>query len=217
MCLPVLIVLTGCYTGRSNYSTSGGSYLSAPADSLTNPGRMMVYDANLEMVIRRRVNAAQKIEDIALSHKGYVLRTGNEYSSNRRKEVRLRVPASSLFDALKEIEALGRVKQRSLEGEDITDQYQDLKLRLENAEKARDRYLELLEKAQTVTDMLAVEKELQRVRDEIEELKGKLNKQQHLVAYSTVTVSYRPPVRWGPVGYVMTGVYHVVKFLIVWE
>ena len=44
----------------------------------------------------------------------------------------------------------------------------DLEIRLENAEKARNRYLELLDKAETVGEVLSVEKELERLNEKID-------------------------------------------------
>ena len=60
------------------------------------------------------------------------------------------------------------MKYKSITGKDVTDEHYDLNIRLENAQLARDRYLELLNRAQTVDETLKVEKELERLNTELD-------------------------------------------------
>ncbi|MBU1718111.1 MAG: DUF4349 domain-containing protein, partial [Bacteroidetes bacterium] len=92
---------------------------------------------------------------------------------------------------------------------------QDLNIRLENAEKARNRYLELLKLAATVEETLKVEKELERLNTEIDLLKGKLNRYSHLVDFSTIDVYVKQRKQPGPLGYIIKYLYKGVKFLFV--
>jgi hypothetical protein len=87
----------------------------------------------------------------------------------------------------------------STNAEDITEQYFDLQARLSNARKLEARLLELLAKqAGKITDVLQVEKELSRVREEIERFQGKLRLFDHLVDLSTLTVHLQMRVRFEP-------------------
>jgi hypothetical protein len=97
----------------------------------------------------------------------------------------------------------------------VTDQYADFSIRLENAEKARMRYLELLEKAENVQSALLVEKELERLNETIELLKGQMNRIDHLAAYSTITVYLTEKKKPGVLGYIGIGLYKSVKGLFV--
>ena len=66
-----------------------------------------------------------------------------------------------------------------------------------------------------MTEVLEVERELSRVTTEVERLDGQLRSLADRVALSTVRLTVADGVRPGPVGYVLVGVYEVVKWLFV--
>jgi len=70
----------------------------------------------------------------------------------------------------------------------------DLRLRLKNAQEFRQRLLAILEKTGKIHDALAVEKELQRVSETVEQLKGRINYLETNVAFSTLRVEANSPV-----------------------
>jgi chromosome segregation ATPase len=129
--------------------------------------------------------------------------------------VTIRIPAAKLNSFMDEIAIFGEVESRNVYSQDITDEYADMGIRLDNAEKARKRYLELLEKATDVSDILAIEKELERLNGETERLKGQINSYDKQVKYSSVNVYFIEKVKPGPVGYIFVGLYKAVKFLFV--
>jgi TolA-binding protein len=88
-------------------------------------------------------------------------------------------------------------------------------MRVENAQKARKRYLELLEQATKVSDILAIEKELERLNGKIERLQGQINSFDKQVQYSSISIYFTEKVKPGPVGYIFVGLYKAVKFLFV--
>jgi len=100
-------------------------------------------------------------------------------------------------------------------GEDVTEEYRDLEIRLDSAEKTRKRYLELLNKAEKVDEILKIERELERLNGEIDLLKGKINRLTHLAQYATITVQTSNGVKKGVLGYAFYGVYSGVKWLFV--
>jgi hypothetical protein len=178
--------------------------------NLTPPDRMMIYNADVTVIVKKPDTANIQIVKIALKYNGYVLNTGSSYTT-------IRVKADSLYYALAEIAELGHVKSKNVYAEDITEEYTNLTIRLENATKARTRYLELLEKAANVEETLAVEKELERLNTDIDLLEGKINKLSHLEEYSTITVYVQKKVKPGPVGFVFKYLYKGVKYLFVWD
>lgn len=118
-------------------------------------------------------------------------------------------------NAVTDITILGKTKSKTISGDDVTEQYTDFQIRLDNAYKARDRYLELLAKAENVEAALKVEKELERLNGEIDSLEGKLKRFKHLSAYSTITVYMEEKVKPGILGYIGIGLYQAVKWLII--
>ncbi|MBN2603386.1 MAG: DUF4349 domain-containing protein [Candidatus Thermoplasmatota archaeon] len=151
-----------------------------------------------------------KIVQIAKKYNGYIVEQTNGMST-------IRIPSKNQIEALSTIEGMGKVSKKELSGKDVTEEYEDLNIKLETLEKARKRYLELLDKAEDVKATLEVEKELERVNKEIDLLKGKLTSMTHLIEYITIEVRTEKTVRPGPLGWIFYGVYKGIAWLFVWE
>ncbi len=170
--------------------------------------RMMIYNANITLKVKSSAETNAAIEGIAARYQGYVLSTSN-YNSM------LRVKADQLNAALSDIALLGKVTSKTVSGDDVINAYTDLGIRLDNAEKARARYLELLAKAENVQAALLVEKELERLNTEIDMLKGNRKNLEHLEAFSTINVRIDEKEKLGVLGYVFVGLYKGVRWLFV--
>jgi uncharacterized protein YydD (DUF2326 family) len=127
------------------------------------------------------------------------------------------VKSEHLNSALKELEVLGKVTSKNISGDDVTQQFKNLNIRHDNAIKARQRYLDLLAKAEDVKAALEVEKELERLNKEIDLLESQINNLGMQVQYSRITVSLQERTRPGILGYVFVGIYKGVKWLFVWD
>jgi hypothetical protein len=206
------IIFTGCATHQRATAYSSGHmnarFLDDNMESDKATSRMMIYNASITIEAKNPDTVALRVTAIAKKYKGYVLSSSNTYTS-------IRILSSSLKDALNEIETFGKVKSKNIAGTDVTDEFTDYTIRLENAERARKRYLELLQKAVTVEETLKVEKELERLNGDIDLLKGKMNRINHLVDYSTIAVYHKEKVKPGIIGYVFVGIYKAVKWLFV--
>jgi hypothetical protein len=93
--------------------------------------------------------------------------------------------------ALREV---GRLLEENSTTEDVTQEYTDLQARLDNAEATRARYLEILAtRAGTVRDVLEVEREIERVTENVERLKGQMRYLDSRIGLSTITVHLEEP------------------------
>ena len=81
----------------------------------------------------------------------------------------------------------------------------------------RGRYLALLEKANTVSDILGIEKELERINTEIELLEGRIKHAESSVEFSSITVRFREKAKPGPIGWIFYGLYRGIMWLFIWE
>lgn len=148
------------------------------------------------------------VMQIATSMGGYMVESG-------REKTKFRIPADQFDRTIDSIETLGKVLDKYVFGSDVTDQYRDLEVRLDNALKTRDRYLALLEKANSVSEMLEIEVELERLNENIEILKGQLQELSHLTEFATVTVHTKKPLKRGILGEVGYQIYRGVSWLFV--
>lgn len=195
------------YKPVGQYEVSAESKVETVSNSELN-ARKIIYQANLKLTAEVPETVNENIEAIAKNHEGYVQELGT-YNAT------IRVKSDKLNQALDEIETLGKVSDKNISGTDQTEQYLDLQIRLENAEKARDRYLELLKQAENVEAALLVEKELERLNGMIDLYKGKLNRIGHLAEFSTIHIKLQEKVKPGLLGYVGIGAYSAVKWLFV--
>ena len=172
--------------------------------------RKILFSAYLTVEVDIPDTASGALKTIAKKYGGYVQESG----SNRTI---IRVRSEQLQTALEDIAGVGHITNKNVVGNDITDEYLDIKIRLDNALKARERYLQLLEKAENVEATLKVEKELERLNETIDRLKGRVNKFNHLSEYSTITVTIEKKSQPGILGYIFLGMYYSVKWLFVMD
>ena len=149
--------------------------------------RQLVYTATLKVVVSDIASSLKSIQQDVQSLGGYLQQLN-------RDSITVRIPASRFADALAATDKLGQVTQRDIRGEDITEEMNDLKIRLETALQVRLRLLALLEKADKTTDAIKVEQELERVIQAIEQFKGKIRFYESQVAFSTLTVQFNSPL-----------------------
>jgi hypothetical protein len=131
--------------------------------------------------------------------------------------MQIRISAGHFDSAIAEIESLGETSRKNVHGKDVSDEYYDAKIRLENKEKARSRYLELLAKAENVEATLKVEKELERVIGEIESLKGSMARIEQEQKLSLISIAFEKRGKLGPVGFVFYWTFRGIGWLFVRE
>ena len=161
-----------------------------PAQEVAN--RKLVRNATVELEIVSFDDAVQKITAFANEEHGYVATTSSEKQANGklRGEVVVKVLPENLDRFLQELRALGELKNQTLGTEDVTKAYFDTDARLKNAHVMEQRLIDMLKtKAGKVSDLLQVEKELGRVREEIEKMQGELKYWDSQVQFATVTIS----------------------------
>lgn len=219
-----IILLASCTANRSaaydsyrNVGFVGGNNLSGfssdnSSDQLAGfkESQMIIYNASVGLTVKNPDSAAAKVTAVAKKYEGYVVSVSNSYVS-------IRVKSENLNSAVKEIETFGKVRYKTISGNDVTMEYNDLTIRLDNANKARQRYLELLSKAEDVKAALEVEKELERLNKEIDLLEMQIRNINQQVDYSLINVSIEERKQPGILGYAFIGLYKGVKWLFVWN
>ena len=175
--------------------TSGGSKSedqvvlapAAPTDS-----RKLIRNAQLDLQVVNYEEAVQRLTTFATEEHGYVATQNSAKSPNGKLQgtVVIKVLPESLDRFLQKARTLGELKNQTLGTEDVTKTYFDTDARLRNAKRMEERLLQMLQtKTGKVSDLLQVEKELGRVREQIEQMQGELKYYDALVQYATVTIS----------------------------
>jgi hypothetical protein len=173
-----------------------GAEQAAQAPAETPPpevaNRKLIRNAIVQLEIVSFDDVVQRITAFAKEEHGYVATTNSEKQANGklRGQVVVKVLPEHLDPFLQKIRGLGELKNQTLGTEDVTKAYFDTDARLKNARVMEQRLIDMLKtKTGKVSDLLQVEKELSRVREEIEKMQGELKYWDSQVQFATVTIS----------------------------
>jgi hypothetical protein len=112
----------------------------------------------------------------------------------RQATVEIKVPAGRFDDLTEGLRPLGRVEFLNVSAEDVSEEFVDLTARVANARRLEERLLELLaSRTGKLQDVLSVERELARVREEIERMEGRLRFLRARAQLSTLSVGLHEP------------------------
>ena len=164
------------------------------AATLDTADRKVISTAFISLEVDAVQDAAAQARVIAESLGGFVEQmslSGSE--EDRRASITLRVPQDQFRAALGRLEALGKLRDQDLGSEDVSELFIDLEAQHKSALRKEQSLLSLLEKATNVSEILSIERELARVRSDIERLQGRLNFLERRVDLATIRVSLFPP------------------------
>ena len=185
--VPVEAMAQKAVTGSS--PASNGS-----APLLRIAERKVISTASVSLEVEAVQDAVDQVRIIAESVGGFVEHLDSGGGPLRqRAAMTIRVPQEEFSPALARIEALGSVQSTSQGSEDVSERFIDLKARLSSALREEKSLLALLERANAVSEVLAIERELARVRSEIERFQGQLNFLERRIALATITVALSLP------------------------
>jgi hypothetical protein len=177
------------------------------------PGRKIVRNASLELEVRK----ARQIGEILARGRKLADELGGYVATEREQGLVLKVPTDRLDESLSILSALGHVSRRTITAQDVTAQFRDLEIRVENARRLKGRLHELLSQTRDVKQILEVEKELARVTEELERMEGQVRLMSHQTRFATIDLKVREAIRPGPVGWIFKGLYVGTKWLFVWD
>ena len=150
---------------------------------------LLARSAQLTLVASDLNAARPEVERIIGSHGGYVtyIRFSSERGTARALTASLRVPEQALDAALSQLQRLGRVKLEGRDAEDVTQESTDLDARLSNARTSEKRLVSILaNRAGDVADVLNVEREIARVRGEIEQMEAARRTLDRRISFATI-------------------------------
>ena len=149
-----------------------------------------------ESVLRFETLSIEKtynqVKNLVFSNNGIIQKdeTNKNYNSIERR-LTIRIPTNSFQKVIDTISNQVRVFDRKeISQRDVTEEFIDLEARLKSKRKLEARYLELLVKAKNVKEILEIEREVAKIREEIEAKQGRLNYLLNKVSLSTIQLSF---------------------------
>ena len=136
--------------------------------------------------------AIARVRTLASRVNGFIANTTVQGGRDqlRSASLELKIPSERFDDALAGLSPIGKVEAVNVNAEDVGEEYVDIAARVENAHRLEGRIIELLaNRTGKLQDVLSVEHELARVREEIERYEGRMRFLRTKAAMSTLTIA----------------------------
>lgn len=154
--------------------------------------RKLIKSGDISFETDNVLDTKQHITTLVAESNGYISRD-NVYDYNDRIQYHLsvRVPADQFDALLAKIEGnSGGLESKNIYVQDVTEEFIDVQARIDIKKQLEARYKELLKEASQVGDILNIEKEMAKLRSEIEAIEGRLKYLNDNVAMSSLEVSF---------------------------
>lgn len=197
----------GCGASAPQHETAAGSAPAAVEGEVMDGAevtdmpaaqRMIIHNATLELRADDPEEVIEHAVAIARAVSGHA--SGSETASDngevQHATATLRVPSDSFEETLQQLREHGELLHESVTGEDVTEQYMDLEARLHAQQTLEKRLLLLVAQASSVEETLEVERELARVRGNVESLDAQTRSLSNRAAMATIELRvYSPTAR----------------------
>jgi len=180
------------YTAEEGEASAGRTADANPVPDEAAAAKKLIKNVNLEVETKEYDALLADITAQVSSLGGYIENsTSSDYSggTSRSASIVARVPSGNLDSFVNRVSEQSNVIYRNESVQDVTLQYVDLDSHKKSLMTEQERLLELLEKAETVADIIEIESRLSEVRYQIESMESQLRTIDNQVSYSTVYIS----------------------------
>ncbi len=194
------IMFTGCSSKAANEPAPAAEAPradTAPAEKGTvgamptseqTPNRKLIVKLSMEMRVDDIEKSILDAEAMAASVGGY---TRESYQNEVSGRLMIMIPAGNVDTFTTSLRSLGKITNSNRKTEDVTDSYFDTQIRIKNLETEIETMRNLLQKpGWKVSEILEIEREIRRLTDELESLKGYITNLDRQITYSEVHISF---------------------------
>ncbi len=199
---------TSSLAGSADPSTMTGAAQETEAGA-EKTEQKLVYTADISMQTLTYPETVSSVRALVKKYNG-IVQSESEYDSNRNwyntdsqkakmtLSITIRIPSENYEDFLKDLEGNGRILSKSSWVDNITRNYYSQKAVLEGLELQEERLLDMMKKAESIEDMIAVETRLTEVQTQLNQARTNLSGMDFDVEYSTVDLSIEEVERYTP-------------------
>lgn len=161
-------------------------------EKITVSNKMVIYQADLALRVKKFNQTLQSLEEKALKYGGYIAESNvtKEGKDQVSGSIKIRIPQKHFQGFLHEAEGqAAEVLQRTITGQDVTEEYVDLESRLKSKRVVEERLLTFMKGAAKTEDLLKISADLAAVQEEIETIEGKMKFLENQTSLSTVNIT----------------------------
>lgn len=172
---------------------AGENYMNIVYDSKHDEDKKeakIIKEATLKLEVEKLEIAKKKTDELVKKFKGfYANEKMNKYDWEISYEIFVRIPNANFESFIADLErGNGEILFKEVKAQDVTEQFYDLNIRLENKKKYLEQYRVLLKKAVTIKEILEIEEKIRVILEEIESTEGRLRYLNSQVDYSTLSL-----------------------------
>ena len=167
----------------------------SPDPGVVGTDAKIIKTATVSLEVTNTTETAATLHALAVAQGGYVSSSDIETSGGRHYgTVALRIPQARFETTLSGVKSVGTVKSVSTKGDDVTEEYVDLLAQKKAYEAQLSQYYVLMKKAVKISDILAIQQQIDRVQTELNRLEGRLKYLNNRIDLSTITITLNEPV-----------------------
>ena len=168
--------------------------LKSPADQApanTDWDKKIIKSGVLDIEVTEYNKYNETIHQLLKKWEAYV--AGEQENSSDYKienAITIKIPVQYFDDAIQYLSTTGKLLAKQIDARDVTGEYFDTKARMEAKKRIRLRYLDMLQKAKNMEEILQVEREINGIQEQIEAGEGRLNYLGNAATYSTIRLTF---------------------------
>jgi len=181
--------------------TTGGAPTDGATASSAVSHRKIIYTATIELAVEDFSDMSQRVAELVKQFDGYVAGSTlcGTSGGNRSGTWKLRVPIEHFDAFVAEAKRLGELVSAATNSQEVTAEYYDVEARIRNKTREEERLLKLLEdRPGKLADVIAIERELSRAREELERMQGRMRVLADQTALTSVDLSAREIRKYVP-------------------
>ncbi|MFZ5353830.1 MAG: DUF4349 domain-containing protein [Bacillota bacterium] len=174
----------------SNGNTAAEAKAGSPGagEAPIQSNRKIIMNASVVVRVQSIAEAVKQAEERAHQIGGHVKKS---YLDERSGSVTLMIPAGSLDSFIESIDTMGKILNKEKSSEDVTDIYYDTEVRIKNLETQIVTMRALLQReGWKVSEILEIEREIRRLTDELEILKGQMTNLDRRIQFSQLNIRF---------------------------
>ena len=173
----------------------------ASSDQPPQVRRRIVYTTTLGMVVEKYSTFEKSFQALVQSNNGFIAKseTKRNYEDRQTGLWVARIPVQQYSSFLREVVDLGFAESRTEDANDVTSEFVDIEARIRNNQELERRIITMLEeRTGKLSDVIEIERELSRVREEVERMQGRLRVLADQSELATITVRVREEIEYVP-------------------
>ncbi|MCR5318807.1 MAG: DUF4349 domain-containing protein [Treponema sp.] len=189
----------GAFSGTGYNPETPASAEDAKAPTLPT-GRKLIFTGTINLEVESLEKTQASVQKWVHDFGGYI----SESSMGARSaNFTARIPSASFESAMEQASTFGTILLKNIESSDVTDEFYDLKSRLETKKVLLERLQNYLKNATAIKDMMEIETKINDVTSDLERMQGQMNRLSGKIDFATVNISAKLPANHTEEGFAL--------------